>query len=223
MKIQLTKQTKIVLLLIFGIALLGGFSCGGWGYWRSKQTVLEPQAPPVEKPKPTGMPTPVTRPTDDPNWNLYINEEYGFSVEYPAGWDIKEESNGFFEGTTTLRDLSLGTLWVLVDKDPVLGVLDWSAERWDTLVLEKEDLPEELNAALAGTSSLVGYSPPGGQGWASVFAVFKKGGYIFVLKNKAVGRGDPPLWSIYEHFLRTFEFEGTKDIPDKLPNFPMGF
>ena len=222
MNLKLTKQSKIILLSLFGIALLGGVGYGGWRYWESRRPAAEPQSPVVE-------PTPIIRSTDDPDWNLYISEEYGFSVEYPAEWEVKRSlpSVGHREDLrmkSWIKFMKVGSAYAMIStwELPGADLLEWSKENKNLLVSGGAVLPAGANARVAGLPALVLYSPPG-QAPSKVTAVLKNGDYIFRIEHFTPKNESPLLWDIYEHFLRTFEFEGTENIPDELPEFPMGF
>lgn len=52
MIVQITKQTKIIILLIATVTFLVGASYGGYTYWQSRQSVTELQGSVVKEPKP---------------------------------------------------------------------------------------------------------------------------------------------------------------------------
>ena len=231
MNFQLTKQTKFILVSALTVALLSGVSYGGYRYWQSKQAVPEPPESSVaEEPKPT----PITEPTDDSDWNLYLNKEYGFSVEYPTGWEVAEKNiseKGYSLQVARGRigfDLdNVGYISVYVFEAPP----EESLEEWvdkNKVLIELSSLasvPDHPQGQVGGVPTFVVYSPRDRQVPDAVTAVFKKGTYIFKIGHGRLGAsvGEPLDWSIYGHFLRTFEFENTESIPDNLPTFPMGF
>jgi len=230
MNFQTTKQTKFI-LLILTVALLGGVFYGGYKYRQSKQVAPEPQEPSVVE----GLkPTPVTQPTDDLNWNLYTNKEYGFSVEYPAGWEVEEkEISGKRNSLQVARnrigfDLeNVGYISVYVfEVLPKVSLEEWVNQNKVLVELSSlasvSDFPQ---GQFGGVPTFVVYSPGDSQVPDAVTAVFKKGIYIFKIGHGRLGAtvSESLDWNIYEHFLRTFEFENTGNIPDKLPTFPMGF
>lgn len=231
MNFRLIKQPKTILLFALAVALLGSISYGGYRYWQSRQVVPEPQEPPtVEELKPT----PVTEPTADSNWNLYTNKEYGFSVEYPAGWGVAEKDiSEKRDSLQVARDRigfdleNVGYISVYVFESPP----EESLEEWinQNKVLMKlsslANVPNYPQSQVGGSPTFVVYSPRDSQVPDAVTAAFKKENYIFKIGHGRLGAsvGESLGWNIYEHFLRTLEFEGTKGIPDRLPEFPMGF
>lgn len=233
MNLKLSKQSKIILLSLLSLALLGGVSYGGWRCWQSKQVATEPQKPYIIGEQPSPPSIPITKPTDDPNWNLYINEKYGFSVEYPAGWKVKEEIiSRSREPEYVARDIidfrleGSGYLALYVFEDSHMTLENWV--EFNKVLLELSSLaqtPIKPNSRIAGNAAFTVFSPTDQYAPASVVSAFKGGSYILRTLHGRVGSavGEPLLWDIYEHFLRTFEFEGTENIPDELPKFPMGF
>ncbi len=227
MSIQLTKQAKLSVFSVLTALVLGGILSFyvGYRYLHIDQSVSEAQEPSVaEDPKPT----PITEPTDDPNWNLYINKEYGFSVEYPATWGVEEEniSKAGAPEYVARAKISFGVAGegyiTIYTMRTDLGLMGWSSKFYELLSSNAEALPPKPNAKLAGHNAFIVYSPSE-QAPSKIVAVLKKGDYIFTLEHFTPKNENPLLWDIYEHFLRTFEFENTENIPDKLPTFPMGF
>jgi len=226
MNFQITKQIRPILLFAFAVTLLGGVSYGGYRYWQSRQAIPKSQTPPnVEEPKPT----PITKPTDDPNWNLYTNKEYGFTVEYPTGWGVSESFSDASRGDKRRMKswikfvkTSSASIMISVWEMPEANLLEWSMENESLIVSGGAGVPDSINATIGGSPTLVMYSPPG-QVPSAVVALLKCKNFIFKISHFTPKNENPLLWDIYEHFLRTFEFENTENIPDKLPEFPMGF
>jgi len=225
MNFLLTKQTKTIVISALAIALLGGVSYGGYTYWQSQQVVPEPQEPLIEEPKPT----PITEPTEDPNWNLYINKEYGFSVEYPADWAVSESVQNISGSdkhrmASWIKFVKMGSVSIMISvwNTPEAALLEWVKEKSALIVSGGAVVPDKPNAEIAGLPTVVVYSPFG-QAPSAVTAVLKSGNRIFKVEHFTPKNENPLLWDIYEHFVKTFEFENTESIPDKLPTFPMGF
>ncbi len=225
MNFLLTKQTKTIVIFALTVALLGGVGYSGYQYWQSKQAVPEPPESSVaEEPNPT----PITEPTDDPNWNLYINKEYGFSVEYPTGWEVEEKKISkagapeyVARNKISFEAVGEGYITIYAMRTD-LGLMSWSNKFYELLSSSVGALPSNPNAGLAGRDALIVYSPPN-QAPSKVIVALREGSYIFTLEHFTPKNENPLLWDIYEHFVRTFEFENTESIPDKLPTFPMGF
>jgi len=233
MNFQLTKQIRPILLFALTIALLGGVSYGGYRCWESrkrsqKPPVGEPGKPYIIGEQPNPPSEPITKPTDDPNWNLYTNREYGFSVEYPAGWKVREEiisrsGDPEYVARDKIFFKAQGGEYIdIFTHDTSKDLLEWAREFHELLHRNANEIPPDTNAYISGLPALIVYTPFG-QAPADIITAFKSGRYVFTLEHATLKKENPLLWDTYEHFLRTFEFEGTENILDELPKFPIGF
>lgn len=82
------------LFLVFIIVVLAGISFFSWNYFQNKKTVTTVN--PVAK-----VETKVTPPViSSADWKKYTNEQYGYSVKYPAEW-VTETTDKCTPSTTT--------------------------------------------------------------------------------------------------------------------------
>lgn len=101
------KQSKLSRIPVYAIASLILFALGAFGFWAyQEKLVKKPTASPtptttpsaIPTPKPTPMPTSTPEPTIPADWQIYLNEEYGFEISYPDNWTINKDSYAFKEG-----------------------------------------------------------------------------------------------------------------------------
>ncbi len=93
---------KITLLIGALLVLFSGVAYGSWKiFYRPEQVIVE-EEPAVEN----NVSEPIG--TDEPDvtadWKIYRNEQYGFSIKYPANQGIKAfEPNGSYKTTTIVE------------------------------------------------------------------------------------------------------------------------
>ena len=85
----------LILLLVVGIALVGGYFLYQRGYIQinptpnNRTTTTQTTAPSTTNIQTSNSPTPMTDITD--NWKIYTNTKYSFSIKHPKEW--KEPAN----------------------------------------------------------------------------------------------------------------------------------
>jgi hypothetical protein len=179
-------------------------------YWKSVG------APPVvveEKP--------LVIPTDDPNWNLYTNKKHGLSVEYPSGSIISEgqfsESGGdsisFSIASVMLFNISVKE----ADKDLITLVEEGVVNVSNTA---RPLLPNKPNATIAGVPAVVLYAADSRYSLVTAYAFLKRGSFFYTIQH-FVPSDEQIDWRLFEHVLRSFEFDDIKDLEDSIPNFPL--
>lgn len=206
MGFQLTKPIKILLLAI-AVALLGGLAYGGYRYWQSRQG--EPKL------------TSTTKPTADPRWDLYINKENGFSVEYPSESMISEGQLSEFGGDSISFSVASVMLFNIsvkeTNKDLITLVEEGVTNVSNTT---RPLLPNKPNATIAGVPAVVLYVADSRYSLVTIYAFFKRGGFFYNIQH-FVPSDKQIDWGMFEHVLRVFEFDNTKNLEDSIPGFPL--
>ena len=77
------KLTKLAVILLLGVMLISGVACGGGQ---------------------GAEPTPTPTPTSTPEHQTYTDENNGFSIDFPAGWQIAPDAQ-WEEAAVMLFDL----------------------------------------------------------------------------------------------------------------------
>ena len=87
-KLKLQKKKILIGLgVFFGVLILAGTV---FGIYRYAQRQIS-----LEELKPTPLPAEVSTEEGDPtaDWQIYTNEEYGYSIKYPPDWFIEEKED----------------------------------------------------------------------------------------------------------------------------------
>lgn len=107
-------------IVALGIVLiLAVVAAGGFFIWESNQTVevVEEQTQGRNQQQGEDQQTEV----DMRDWKTYRNEEYGFEVKYPEGWEIGLVENGYMKVRSEISECALipegCPIIVLYDKD----------------------------------------------------------------------------------------------------------
>jgi putative hemolysin len=179
----------------YGICIFpDGSECDEWAYFRGECAPSTPSAEPTEE---------VVN-----GWKVYQNEEMGFRFQYPADATIQLDDNGYIVYVNG----------PVVDNNawPVLMV-SYPTDREDYRVPEDVDLRQwlidhnlyvdqpQLDAVIAGTTTIHTRFPRGQQAYANDRFYFAHNGQIFVIT--IVHTGDKEDWNLYNRFLQSFEFK----------------
>jgi len=233
LRLNLSSKPKTILLSTLGIVILGAVSYGGWRYWKKasepqEQPVGEPGKPYIigEQPRPPSKP--IIKPATDPNWNLYVNEQFGFSFEYPAGWKITEGADrpdapiGVIRRTIKLKGpLPEGVeikhsaydyilIEVSICENPAeRSLLEWLEK--DTLPCHYKDgkylgtpIPQTPNLTVAGEPAYQGYYPESSQAYANTETFFSHKDKVFRILYLESDGGKSR--GIYNRILESFKF-----------------
>ncbi len=138
-------MNRKILVLSIPIALL---FLGGWFVFRQYERVSEgenfPKGMETLSENPENTTPPVSK-IDTSNWKTYRNEEYGFEVKYPEGWEMRkeEEKNKSVNFLFGEKGKKYGgeyggqyySDWVIIlsinlKNNPLLGSTDSILKRW---------------------------------------------------------------------------------------------
>ena len=156
-----------------------------------------------------------------PNYQLYSNERYGYTMEYPKKWEIKwnwENDTPEQEGSPN-QVLHFGvqneeTIFLAAwDNKENLSLVDWCGQQegCGSILHATSSIP---NARIAGEDAFA-LVQAGEQSFPRINILFSHEKEIFWLE-KTIPTPNPSL-TTFLHILRTFEFDGqvTQDqIPD---------
>jgi hypothetical protein len=88
-------------LIVIGIiAVIVIVGLVGYFIWHNNSSVSQPQNPPCCKITAAATSTPSA--ADVSNWQMYTNQQYGFSFKYPQGWNVQTDVSNSMELTLTL-------------------------------------------------------------------------------------------------------------------------
>lgn len=214
---------KIILATVLGFGLLVGAIYAG--YWYGAQQTQQVESPVAAYQL---TPTPITEPTNDSNWNLYTNKEYGFSVEYPAGWEVSIFTDNPDAPTSVIRKAigfkgplpegveikhpAYNYVWTVVDiwRNPAeRPLLEWLEK--DTFPGHYKDgkylgtpIPQTANVEVGGVPAFQGFYPESSQAYAHIETFFSYKDKVFrVLYLESDGGKSR---DIYDRMLLTFRF-----------------
>jgi len=163
-------------------------------------------------------------PTEE--WLTYSDTTYGYSVEYPKGWNVKELVP--YQGVTQriqhelLLDGPRGTIKITTWTNYTsLDLIDWLKEREPPLIRPVSLVPSAANVRIAGEPAVFVVLPKPLGGYPRLTTILQRGQVVFrILYLEPVEEIEKLNFDLYKHILSTFEFEDTKDIPDILPSKP---
>lgn len=141
-------------------------------------------------------------------WVSYVDEDYGFKVEYPASWSVQVLLVNDNKAETVVKKKiafrSAEEPAIILDlwtNDLNQDVLTWFARTQRGMVSEECVIPETANVTVDGESALSLYNPQR-QSSDQRITYFRSGNLLFKAEYR-VTDADQSL-HIYEHLLRSF-------------------
>ena len=163
-----------------------------------------------------------------PLWQTYTNPTYGYSVQYPArGWEL-EIGLPYAPGVDGIEEQVLlkgpnTAIYIEVWHNRTsLNLLEWLREMDHPVIQPATLIPAEFNSRIAGESAIYIQYPSDPLVPDRRTAVLQRGQKVFQLLHVAPGNYSGEDVQVYEHVLATFEFEGTEETTDVMPNIGKG-
>lgn len=167
-------------------------------------------------------PTPTTNPLTD--WEVYINDEFGFSFQYPAsdGWTIFVD----IQNSTSLK--ADKELWVaLPGSDQIVLFLNiynsdltasgWWEQKGEAKFINYQGDPidfQKSNTRINGLEAIVQEGNIGGQSGEVKIVVVNHKDYVYVFYTPKNLYEDGRALTIFNQILSTFEFIDTETTSD---------
>ena len=188
-----------------------GSECDEWAYYRNECEPGDSLVKTLPAVSPVGIESPptITSAIASDGWNVYRNEELGYSFHYPAYTAVTMNADPH-------KSLTISGLLVENENWPQITIshprdraeyrppADADLLQWltDHFLLGEERLPD---VQIAGTAAVHLRHERSPQSYAFDRYYFARSGQLYMIVIGHVG--DKEDWEVYDHFLQNFQFE----------------